>query len=192
MLFKWDTIHNIYQSFLGKILLLLSVLSIIFSVINFSKIYLPVSTITLLCLSLSVLFFLIGYLLYTIFIPDVIKQFKRYEYLDYSLNRHKEAQFSNLTEFNFITKSENFKILKNLPIYNSKIDNLPEPKDLDTSKDSIYLKIQIKYDYINNEKVICRFFISCFFYLFLFLFYYPSISNLINFILGEYVNVANN
>jgi len=177
-LLKWDVIHKLYDSFIGKIFTLLSILSIILS----NSIISNMNSKSLLFLSVAVLVFILGYIIYMIFIPATINDFKRYEFIEYLVTRNEKEQLSVITEFSFLEKED----LSELPLYIDSFDNFSEIKKIDIfkdiSKDYLYQLAQIKYDYINNSILWIRFFITLLLIIFFIMFYYVTIERIINYI----------
>ena len=175
----WDIIHYIYNSFIGKILIFLGVLSIIlnFQVIN--DCYLK----SVFFLSLSILIFIIGYVIYLIFIPEVIRTFTRYEYYTHIINRKEKNNISMVTEFYFLKEVD----LSKLPIYIDNVDRINNINEIDdfinNNKDGYYQLAQIKFDYLNNSLIIPRGIITILVIVFFITFYFVTVEKLINYIL---------
>ena len=174
----WDTIHYIYNSFIGKILIFLGVLSIILNFQVISDSYLK----SVFFLSLSILIFIISYVIYLIFIPKVIRAFTRYEYYTHIINRKEKNNISMVTEFYFLTEVD----LSKLPIYIDNVDRINNINEIDDfikqNKDGYYQLAQIKFDYLNNSLIIPRGIITILVIVFFITFYFVTVEKLINYI----------
>ena len=178
VILTWDVNKAIFDSFAGKAFILLTILSIILSVPFVDKL----DSINLFMYSIAVLSFIIGYILNLVFIPDVIRNFTRYEYIEYIFFRNEKKQLSIITEFTFINNIN----INDLPIYKNPTENFSKIEDItsmsEISKDNLYQLSQIKYDYLNQEDKLFRFFITISLVTFFVSLYYLSIEKIIQYL----------
>ncbi len=178
-LLKWDVIHYIYNSFIGKVLIFLSIVSAMLSMSFVSGQYFK----GLFFLSFSVLIFILGYIIYILFIPHIIQDFTRYDFIQNILDRNEKKQLSKITEFSFL---ENEKLEK-LPIYIDNVDNFNRIRSIDILEDNtidtVYQLAQIKFDYINNSFIAVRTIITLLLLSFFVTFYFVTIERIINYLL---------
>jgi len=178
---KWDLIVRIFNSFIGKITIALSVVSLLISTpilnIELSR--------NLIFASIAILLFIFAYIIYLIFIPNILNEYTRIEYVDYMTKKDKDEQISNFTEFNFLANKD----LDYLPIYKEKDGNSFKKitsieKFTSNNQDSTLQLSQIKYDYFNNENIFARYIITFLLISFFILINYISVEKLFNYIIG--------
>ena len=177
---KWSTIKIIFDGFIGKVILILSILSILLIIPTIKS----SNSQSILFMSISILLFILGYIIYVISIPEIIRKYTRYDYVTSLLNRNKESMLNKITEFKVLEENN----INYLPIYNDKVDNFKNVTNIqnfmnDTTSDSIYQLASIKYSYIDNDNIIIRILLSLILIMFFISFYYLSIEKLIIFIL---------
>jgi hypothetical protein len=66
--------------------------------------------------STAILLFIFAYIIYLIFIPNILNEYTKIEYVDYMTKKDKDKQISSFTEFNFLENKD----LNYLPIYKKK------------------------------------------------------------------------
>jgi hypothetical protein len=176
---KWELIVKIFNSFVGKITIALSVVSLLISTpiinIELSK--------NLIFASTAILLFIFAYIIHLVFVPNVLNEYTKIEYVDYMTQKDKDKQISNFTEFNFLEDKD----LNYLPMY--KDENGNQFKKISTieqfvsnNQDSTSQLSQIKYEYYNNENIIVRYCITILLILFFILINYISIEKLLNYV----------
>lgn len=176
---KWDLITKIFNSFIGKVTLALSIVSLLVSTpilnIELSR--------NLVFATIAILLFIFAYIICLIFVPNILNEYTKIEYVDYMTKKDKDNQISNFTEFIFLENKD----LEYLPIYQEENGN--NFKKINTieqftsnNQDSTWQLSQIKYDYFNNKNIIVRYIITVLLILFFILINYISIENLFNYI----------
>jgi len=176
---KWDLITKIFNSFIGKVTLALSIVSLLVSTpilnIELSR--------NLVFATIAILLFIFAYIICLIFVPNIVNEYTKIEYVDYMTKKDKDNQISNFTEFIFLENKD----LEYLPIYQEENGN--NFKKINTieqftsnNQDSTWQLSQIKYDYFNNKNIIVRYIITVLLILFFILINYISIENLFNYI----------
>jgi len=176
---KWDLIAKIFNSFIGKVTLALSIVSLLVSTpilnIELSR--------NLVFATIAILLFIFAYIICLIFVPNIVNEYTKIEYVDYMTKKDKDNQISNFTEFIFLENKD----LEYLPIYQEENGN--NFKKINTieqftsnNQDSTWQLSQIKYDYFNNKNIIVRYIITVLLILFFILINYISIENLFNYI----------
>jgi len=178
---KWDLIVKIFNSFIGKITIALSLVSLLISTpilnIELSR--------NLIFASTAILLFILAYIIYLIFIPNILNEYTKIEYVDYITKKDKDEQISNFTEFNFLENKD----LDYLPIYKEKDGNSFKKitsieEFASNNQDSTLQLSQIKYDYFNNENIFARYIITVLLISFFVLINYISVEKLFNYIIG--------
>lgn len=176
---KWDLITKIFNSFIGKVTLALSIVSLLVSTpilnIELSR--------NLVFATIAILLFIFAYIICLIFVPNIVNEYTKIEYVDYMTKKDKDNQISNFTEFIFLENKD----LEYLPIYQEengnnfkKINTIEQ--FMSNNQDSTWQLSQIKYDYFNNKNIIVRYIITVLLILFFILINYISIENLFNYI----------
>jgi len=176
---KWDLIAKIFNSFIGKVTLALSIVSLLVSTpilnIELSR--------NLVFATIAILLFIFAYIICLIFVPNIVNEYTKIEYVDYMTKKDKDNQISNFTEFIFLENKD----LEYLPIYQEengnnfkKINTIEQ--FMSNNQDSTWQLSQIKYDYFNNKNIIVRYIITVLLILFFILINYISIENLFNYI----------
>jgi hypothetical protein len=176
---KWELIVKIFNSFIGKITIALSLVSLLISTpilnIELSR--------NLIFASTAILLFIFAYIIYLIFIPNILNEYTKIEYVDYMTKKDKDKQISSFTEFNFLENKD----LNYLPIYKEKNGN--SFKKIHTiaqftsnNEDSTLQLSHVKYDYYNNENIFVRYIITILLISFFILINYISIEKLFNYI----------
>ena len=176
---KWDLIAKIFNSFIGKVTLALSIVSLLVSTpilnIELSR--------NLVFATIAILLFIFAYIICLIFVPNIVNEYTKIEYVDYMTKKDKDNQMSNFTEFIFLENKD----LEYLPIYQEengnnfkKINTIEQ--FMSNNQDSTWQLSQIKYDYFNNKNLIARYIITVLLILFFILINYISIENLFNYI----------
>jgi len=174
----WNTIKVIFESYISKIFTLLSIVTLILSTpfIN------AFTNKSLLFLSIAILVFLFAYIIYIVFVPNIIKDYQENKYVSYMVSRGKSDTLSLVTEFKCLedTKNQNLYIYKDETYNFSKVIKI---EDFQNSKiDDIYQLATIKYAYLNSRKLIARWIITISLFTFLICFYYISIEKLLTYI----------
>ncbi len=178
---KWDLIVKIFNSFIGKTTIALSLVSLLISTpilnIELSR--------NLIFASTAILLFIFAYIIYLIFIPNILNEYTKIEYVDYMTKKDKDEQISNFTEFNFLENKD----LDYLPIYKEKDGNSFKKitsieQFASNNQDSTLQLSQIKYDYFNNENIFARYIITVLLISFFVLINYISVEKLFNYIIG--------
>lgn len=156
---KWSTLHNIYNGLIGKVIIIISLFSTLATIPLINEIKSLNIAITL----LGAVIIILGYLIYLIFIPDIIKNFNLYDYINYNLKRERKNHLNKIDEFTLLEKD--IVHTNNLYIFNENNMNLKEFKGINDSsiidgKSSIYSLSMIKYAYINTLFKKTRFFLT--------------------------------
>jgi len=129
----------------------------------------------------------ITYILYLIFIPNIINEYTKIEYIDYMTQKDKDNLISNFTEFSFLENKD----LTYLPIYTEEENSFKKINTIEdfvsNNKDSTLQLSIIKYEYYNNKNIILRYIITILLILFFILLNYIPVTNLYKYIIGAFV-----
>lgn len=171
---KWSTLHNLYSGLIGKVIIIISLFSTLATIPILNEIKSVHIAITL----LGAVIIILGYIIYIIFIPDIIKNFTLYNYINYNLKREKRKYLNKIDEFTLLEKDFNY--TNNLYIFSENNMKLKEFKGINDSntidgKSSIYSLSMIKYAYINTLYIKTRFFLTFLFILGIIFIYHSPI-----------------
>lgn len=174
---KWSTLHNLYSGLIGKVIIIISLFSTLATIPILNEIKSIHIAITL----LGAVIIILGYIIYIIFIPDIIKNFTLYNYINYNLKREKRKYLNKIDEFTLLEKDFNY--TNNLYIFSENNMKLKEFKGINDSntidgKSSIYSLSMIKYAYINTLYKKTRFFLSFLFILGIIFIYHSPICKI--------------
>lgn len=178
---KWYSLNKLYGGIIGKILLIISISSLLIQTSTYNLFERD----ALLYINLGCISILLGYIVYIIFIPDIIKIYSSESYISNNLEKESKDYINYDDEFNILENKQKeinkLYIFKQISYSFRKFSSIKDLKEINGKSAIVTLSI-IKYAYLNSLNCYMRFFSSLLLFLGLFLLYFNQITNIICYI----------